>query len=551
MTKPLKKILNKGISTPFAILLIVICASLVSGIVFWQYRKDIEKEIKISPSSGLVGAALPASLEEEDISKWEIYRNEEYGFEIKYPPFGVPYITEPGMRSPRGEWGRQIGKLVDFQIGGNPLCQFNGTVYSNPKNLSLKDFWETALSEQYQIKSYEDIVFGKNLTSGIKFLMERPGEEFPNGSMAILTEKNSNIVVLLWWGENLIMPQEECFKAESMLSTFRWTQDNQKELEVETPKKEEVITFQDCVAKGYLEFPPNLESFPRQCETPDGRTFVEELERDATIEQASWRVCSVPYDVNETINFFDCPTWMQSIDWDRAYQDKATLKFYFYNSVDKETQRAYLSKKTGGIAFMVENIIKEDKWTYHGFNSIKFIYPNHEIVTLYTNYINIYHEEMGEIKFSPDGQYISLILHVYDSRRISIIDVNTGRDIILPDYDIYSYLLDEIVWSHDGKYVAIDNEFSGYGADGSESIFVGDMTGDGRLNKIFEVDIEEVLWEDKRTVKLSFDEEDKHIYFSVENPSVETVEGYLIEEVRYKYNISDRELVVIGEYFRR
>jgi hypothetical protein len=77
------------------------------------------------------------------------------------------------------------------------------------------------------------------------------------------------------------------------------------------------------------------------------------------------------------------------------------------------------------------------------------------------------------------------------------------------------------------------------------------MTGDGRLNKIFEVDIEEVLWEDKRTVKLSFDEEDKHIYFSVENPSVETVEGYLIEEVRYKYNISDRELVVIGEYFRR
>ena len=230
----LKNILNKGISTPFAILLIVICASLVAGIVFWQYGKDVEKEVKISPLAAPVGAVLPARLEEDDISKWEIYRNEEYRFEIKYPPFGVPYITEPGRRSPHGEWGKQVGELVAFQIGGNPLCQFNATVYSSPKNLSLKDFWETALSEQYQIKSSEDVVFGKNLISGMKFFMERPGEEFPNGSMAILTEKNNNIIVLLWWGENLMIPPEECFKAESMLSTFRFIEDSKLKEKVNT-----------------------------------------------------------------------------------------------------------------------------------------------------------------------------------------------------------------------------------------------------------------------------------------------------------------------------
>lgn len=34
----------------------------------------------------------------------------------------------------------------------------------------------------------------------------------------------------------------------------------------------EVLSFEDCAAAGY----PVMESFPRQCATPDGRTFAEE-----------------------------------------------------------------------------------------------------------------------------------------------------------------------------------------------------------------------------------------------------------------------------------
>ena len=34
-----------------------------------------------------------------------------------------------------------------------------------------------------------------------------------------------------------------------------------------------VQSFEDCAARGY----PVMESFPRQCRTPDGRTFVEEI----------------------------------------------------------------------------------------------------------------------------------------------------------------------------------------------------------------------------------------------------------------------------------
>lgn len=44
-------------------------------------------------------------------------------------------------------------------------------------------------------------------------------------------------------------------------------------------EKEGIINnFDECVAEGY----PILESYPRQCETPDGGIFVEEIESTTT-----------------------------------------------------------------------------------------------------------------------------------------------------------------------------------------------------------------------------------------------------------------------------
>jgi hypothetical protein len=39
-----------------------------------------------------------------------------------------------------------------------------------------------------------------------------------------------------------------------------------------------IATFEDCISAGY----PALESYPRQCNTPDGRNFTEVLENAAT-----------------------------------------------------------------------------------------------------------------------------------------------------------------------------------------------------------------------------------------------------------------------------
>ena len=42
---------------------------------------------------------------------------------------------------------------------------------------------------------------------------------------------------------------------------------------VENQEPLSVLSFEDCVAAGY----PVMESYPRQCKTPDGRTYAEEL----------------------------------------------------------------------------------------------------------------------------------------------------------------------------------------------------------------------------------------------------------------------------------
>ena len=46
---------------------------------------------------------------------------------------------------------------------------------------------------------------------------------------------------------------------------------------------ENILSFEDCLKAGY----PVMEIFPRQCRTPDGRTFAEEIPEQITYDRAS------------------------------------------------------------------------------------------------------------------------------------------------------------------------------------------------------------------------------------------------------------------------
>jgi len=164
---------------------------------------------------------------EDETADWKTYRNEEYGFEVRYLPDWKIYITQPDEFSPKGEWGEQIGELAIFQSRtiGAPYCELHLTIYSNPKNLSIRDFWRERLPLVYNFKSSESITFGENQISGVKFLMERTDQPLPNESMAVAIEKNDHIIELFWWGQNPTVANPDCLRVDQMLSTFKLIED--------------------------------------------------------------------------------------------------------------------------------------------------------------------------------------------------------------------------------------------------------------------------------------------------------------------------------------
>jgi len=292
---------------------------------------------------------------------------------------------------------------------------------------------------------------------------------------------------------------------------------------------QEATSFDDCIVKGnpILDFPLGYRSVPRQCESFGGKFFMEELKWDTDSSEADWQTCEIPSNITKKIDSFDCPVWMDDITWDESYQDDFTVKFKFYNSIDKENQRGYLSTNIGDVVFVIDDLIEDPKHSYSGSSIIKSIYSDHTIAIIYENLIENYWEELGELKFSPDGQYISFILNLYESHRVSTININTGEEMILPTYEVKSAYLDQIVWSLDGKYVAIDNDLSGFSGMGAESILLGRPSGNFKLEEIFIADngFKGI------TDELEFNKQGDALYF---------VSG----RTHYKYDLDKGELIV-------
>jgi len=86
--KNLKEYLNKGISTPIGILAVLFVA-VVAGVLIWQF---LPSEEILSPPTTLIPdeptptpTPPPTPTPTDEIAGWEVYRNEEYGFLVRYP----------------------------------------------------------------------------------------------------------------------------------------------------------------------------------------------------------------------------------------------------------------------------------------------------------------------------------------------------------------------------------------------------------------------------------------------------------------------------------
>lgn len=180
-----------------------------------------------------------------DISTWTTYRNDQYGFEFKYPNDWVVSEQQPysdkeaviNIAPPRQPVdpdhpdvfvASTLDPRIDIEIYGNPL-ESNPAYKSHIENETTLKELKIAGKNAYEVPK----AYGIDSYFWIIFV------DLGNKTM-IITAENDGVKVF-----------------EDIVKTFKF---------ISPP----INSFQSCADAGY----PIMESYPEKCRTPDGLTFT-------------------------------------------------------------------------------------------------------------------------------------------------------------------------------------------------------------------------------------------------------------------------------------
>jgi len=203
-------------------IIIILVIFVAGGILAWQYFWVPKEEVK-APEEVII----------DETADWKIYRNEEYGFEIKYPSFLEG--GEPGCSISEIEGIIFIGpvSLIFFDIQGLTLDEWinRKIAEAEEKTKEMQESFRQAGYENWQefgskLLSSEEIFIGGEKAVKLSYQFVGAGFDLP---VTISIKKGDRIYDFRTNDANLV--QEGCAAKfgkkpseamELMLSTFRF-----------------------------------------------------------------------------------------------------------------------------------------------------------------------------------------------------------------------------------------------------------------------------------------------------------------------------------------
>ena len=188
--------LNRGISTPIAILVIALLAIACSAFALWQYS-EICKEVSNFSETQFNKEGI-------SMSGWETFRSEEHGFEIKYPSDRLPQ-SNFAYQHPDGSEDKNAVRF--WKSGIQDMYVYFCLLDGNYKDVAINATKNEIIDGHNALVARADI----NWTGRKLYFLEKDG--------------NSTLMIDTFWvsDENFSYHgKEKIFN--QMLSTFRFTE---------------------------------------------------------------------------------------------------------------------------------------------------------------------------------------------------------------------------------------------------------------------------------------------------------------------------------------
>lgn len=150
-----------------------------------------------------------------DVSSWKTYRNDEYGFEIKYPNFFATATTKSYYGYERGFPEVKLDTLIEFHQARYLNVDFVIDIDANEKNIEEleKIYDHNSSSPSYYLNSKKEISINKHKGIEYRWGMLEGGID----EITILLSYNSKALII---STPEISDSEEIF--DQMLSTFKF-----------------------------------------------------------------------------------------------------------------------------------------------------------------------------------------------------------------------------------------------------------------------------------------------------------------------------------------